>query len=549
MKRPAVSPNVRRKILLPAALVLLTFAVLLLPGGIRPLWPPLLALVVVFSTRLAAWGLFLGGAAGCLLLAGGDPLRAAVTWWNGHLGPAFLGSWTMTDGFAALPSQWHQWHLGAVAFTLLLGAFAALLEHGGGLRSLLHRDVQGAPAAPRRFLTSVYGLGLLCFFDGLANSLMVGRVTRPLADRLRIPRAFLAYVVDTTSSAVACVAFISTWIAVQLTLIGDGSAALGIETPAYLLFLQSVPRNYYCLFALLLGFLAVRRQWMIGPMRKARTVELREEDSAAETPTAPLWRALVPLLVLVLAIPLLYYLLHRGPEVPPRFPVTPHKIQEALGSNSGPAAFVAGSALALLVAGALLSPFDPRRVLRVARRGALQLLPALGVLVLAWVLGSVLRDLGTAAQVADLLGGSVPLPFLPAAVSLLGCLMSFVSGTSWGTMALLMPLALPAIGPMAEAQGLPAEAVAQAVPAVIAAVFGGAVFGDHCSPFSDTTIVSALACGITTTEHTLTQLPYALLAAGVALGAGYLPHAVGLDHRLGLLAGAIVLVAVVRKVR
>ena len=127
MKWPAVSPSVRRKILLPAGLVLLTFAVLLLPERFQALWPPLLALVVVFSTRLAAWGLFLGGAAGCLLLAAGNPLRAAGAWWAEHLGPAFLGSWTVADGIRALPAQWHQWHLGAVVFTLLLGAFAALL--------------------------------------------------------------------------------------------------------------------------------------------------------------------------------------------------------------------------------------------------------------------------------------------------------------------------------------------------------------------------------------------------------------------------------------
>ncbi|NNM30911.1 MAG: hypothetical protein HKO57_15435 [Akkermansiaceae bacterium] len=523
---------------------LLTFGVVALPEGVRAMWPPVLALVVVFATHRAGLGLFLGGLAGCLLLAGGHPPGAAATWSAEHLWPAFFGTWTLADGAAALPAKWNAWHLGALVFTLLLGAFAALLERGGGLRVLLRSDGDGPLAATqRRFLTSVFGLGLLCFFDGLANALMVGRVARPIADRIRIPRAFLAYLVDTTSSAVACVAFISTWISVQLTLIADGSASLGLDTPAYLLFLQSIPRNYYCLFALFLAFIAVRRNWRIGPMARREAAPPGEDAPGSADAPGRLWRALVPLVVLVLGIPLFYYFLHRGEGVPPPFPVTAAKIQAALGSNSGPAAFVTGSLLALLAAAVLFPPAQWRLVPRTALRGAAQLLPALGVLVLAWILGSVLGALGTAGQIANMLGNGVPIRAFPAAVFLFGCLTSFVSGTSWGTMALLMPLALPTLGPMAVAQDAPPEVVAQIAPAVIAAVFGGAVFGDHCSPFSDTTIVSALACGITTTEHTVTQLPYALIAAGTALAAGFLADALGLSHWLALGAGLLVLAA------
>ncbi|NIP98172.1 MAG: Na+/H+ antiporter NhaC family protein, partial [Akkermansiaceae bacterium] len=155
----------------------------------------------------------------------------------------------------------------------------------------------------------------------------------------------------------------------------------------------------------------------------------------------------------------------------------------------------------------------------IALGGARQLVPALLVLVLAWILGSILSALGTAAVLAGGLGDRLPLAWFPAGVFVLGCLTSFVSGTSWGTMGILMPLVLPTVGGMADVQGAPPELVAQLVPAVIAAVFGGAVFGDHCSPYSDTTIVSALATGISTPEHTVTQLPYALLAAAVALAA------------------------------
>lgn len=511
-------------------LVILSIPLLWGPPALRQYWPAIVALVIVFSTHRAALGLAAAGFSGCLLLAGGHPLLAVTSWFQDHAWPSLTSSW----------------HLGAIVFTLLLGAFAAILERGGGLLPLLQRT-SSSPHPSRPVLTGVFGLGLLCFFDGLANSLMVGRVARPIADRVGISRALLAYIVDTTSSAVACIAFISTWISVQLTLIQDGISTLGIDQPAYVLFLRSIPHNFYCLFALVLAFLTIRRDWLIGPMRRETafppgTADLQIGDTA-QAPPKP-WRALVPIGILILAIPVCYYLLHTGPGVLPRIPVTLAKIQDALGSDAGPLAFVIGSGLAL-VAAAFCAPATQRRALpRTIARGAGQLAPALVVLALAWILGSVLKSLGTADHLAGLLGDSLPVRALPAAVFLLGCVMSFVSGTSWGTMALLMPLALPALGPMAALQSAPPEIVAQIAPAVIASVFGGAVFGDHCSPFSDTTIVSSLACGISTPRHTITQLPYALLAAGLALAAGYLPTGLGLPAWLALLGGTGALIAI-----
>jgi Na+/H+ antiporter NhaC len=518
-------------LVLALVLVVVTWPVVVAPPALGLYWPAMVALIIVFSTHRAALGLAAAGLSGCLLLAGGHPLGTVLSWATDHAWPSLTSSW----------------HLGAIVFTLLLGGFAAILEKGGGLLPLLQRS-GATDSAARPFLTGVFGLGILCFFDGLANSLMVGRVARPIADRLRVPRALLAYVVDTTSSAVACIAFISTWISVQLTLINDGIATLGIDEPAYLLFLRSIPYNFYCLFALILAFLTIRRDWRIGPMAKAPShppsgpAALRAAEAHRDATVRP-WRALIPIAVLLLAIPVCYYLLHTGPEVAPRLPITLPKIQDALGSNAGPLAFTIGSGIALLAA-ALCAPGSQRRELpRTIGRGAGQLAPALGVLVLAWILGSVLKSLGTAEHLAGALGNSLPIATLPAAVFVLGCVMSFVSGTSWGTMALLMPLALPALGPMAAAQSASPELVAQLAPAVVAAVFGGAVFGDHCSPFSDTTIVSSLACGITTPEHTITQLPYALMAAGTALGIGYLLTAFVLSPWIALAAGTAVLTA------
>ena len=520
------APRFVRNSITAAFVLLLTVAVLALPAGIRPLWPAVVALGMVFSTRSAALSLVAACLAGLILLLAAPQAAQFKEWIDpeeGGLRKTLLGGW----------------HLGALAFTLLLGAFSAVIERSDGLLPLLRARGEVNDRTRKRFLTSLFGLGLLCFFDGLANALMLGRVARPVADRVGVPRALLAYLVDTTSSAVTCVAFLSTWIVAQLAFIADYSP---LQKPAYLLFVQSIPRNYYCLFALLLAFLVLRRNWLIGPMRHRLPTPLSESDRAAAQPSGQLHRALLPLLVLLLSIPAAILLLHSPGQPPADWS---EKIRLSLSASTVPAAFVIGSVLALLAAIAFFPRERFREAPRAALRGARQLLPALLILLLAWVLGSLFSALGTEKVLSEALGDGLPLSFFPAGVFLLACAISFVTGTSWGTMGILMPIVLPTAGGMAAAQAAPPELLATIVPAVIAAVFGGAVFGDHCSPYSDTTIVSALASGISTPEHTITQLPYALLTAGTAVLAGYLPIALGLSHWLALALGSAILVGLV----
>ncbi|MFP6876338.1 MAG: Na+/H+ antiporter NhaC family protein [Roseibacillus sp.] len=523
MEDHSARPRVRN-LLLAGGHLLLTLGVLALPAHLRPLWPALVALVMVFATRSAALSL-------------GTACLAALILLGVHHGEV-LQQWFAPEG-GLLNTLNSPWHRGALIFTLLLGSFAAVVERSGGLLPLLRAEGEVNDRTRKRFLTSVFGLGLVCFFDGLANALMIGRVARPVADRLRIPRAFLAYLVDTTSSAVACLAFLSTWIVTQLSYIASYSP---IDQPAYLQFLASIPNNFYCLFALLLAFLAIRRQWLIGPMRTRQPVALEEEDAPLPAGNRQLRRALVPLLILLLSIPLAIFILYAPAEPPENFSL---RIQGALNASTVPTAFVVGSALALLTAIAYFPRDRFAEAPRAALLGARQLVPALLILLLAWILGSLFSELGTAKVLSDTLGDRLPLAWFPAGVFLLGCVISFVSGTSWGTMGILMPLVLPTAGAMALSQGASPELLASLVPAVIGAVFGGAVFGDHCSPYSDTTIVSALASGVSTAEHTITQLPYALLTAATALVAGYLPIAFGLPSWFALLSGSGILVALV----
>jgi Na+/H+ antiporter NhaC len=487
------------------AVALVSTALARIPENPAPLafWPAIVAVAVIGIRRQAAEGLAAGVVAGALLLAEGrweDALRDLFTV---HLWPQFDSAW----------------HLGALIFTLLLGAFAGLLEWSGGFRTLLGRMLRGSRDPRRRVLGSVYGLGLLCFFDGLANSLLTGRIARAAVDRVGVSREKLAWVVDSTSSPVACVAFISTWIATQLTLIRDSLP--GAEP--YALYFRSIPANPYCLLTLMLVPLAVALRWEPEAMRRFTPPPARPDDPGTETdadpadenPAAP-WRVLLPLGVLAAAIAAGFQIWSGRPIDWTSLDVW----RAAAGGDAGPTAMVFGAIAGLLAAWICL-PADRRRGAgHAALQGAAGLLPALLVLIFAWTLGGIFRDLGAAGHLKTLLGESLAPAWLPLGVFAVTALTAFVTGSSWGTMALLMPLAL---GVLTETSATP-EFFA---PPVIGAVFGGAVFGDHASPFSDTTIVSALAAGCQPLDHVLSQLPYALVAAAAA-GLGYLLIALGL---------------------
>ncbi len=492
---------------------------------LRALWPPLVALAVIMLTRHALVGLLVGGLAGAILACGGDPWAAYLSLFADHLVPSLQSSWKT----------------GAIAFTLLLGGFAAVLEAGGGFTALLNRLAAPGRDATARVEMAAGALGLLCFFDGLANSMVVGRVSRRLADRSGVARVKLAYIVDSTSSAVACVALISTWIAFQLSMIGEAYELAGHQVNPYLVFLQSLPYNFHSWFTLVMLFVAIRFRFHPGPMaamvRSAQSenhAEAGDQEAAAGHPAT----ALVPLLILLLAF-FLGFLAFGDPE--PGWPDSRARLVAAFGSNAGPLVLVLASLIATVVA-LLMFPAArgprPEVPLRAFGGGVGAMIAPVGILVAAWIMGSVMDALGTAELIAGALRGSNILWLMPTLTFLTGAAISFATGTSWGTIGLLFPLAVPA------AAGLGAGPHLLAV--IVAAVFSGAVFGDHCSPFSDTTIVSSISCGVEPHDHVRTQLPYALLTALVAVLVGFLPAGLGVPAWISLLGGVIVIVLLPR---
>lgn len=485
------------------------------------LWPALVALAVILLTRLAALGLAAGLISGVLILHHQNPVFALRAVFSDYLFPAIDGPW----------------RVGAILFTLILGAFAGLLEKSGGFDTILQRLLEKAKNPKKKLLGSVYLIGLLCFFDGLANSILTGRIARPLADRTGVSRERLAWVVDSTSSPIACVAFISTWIATQLSLIQQGLENAPFPVEPYSLFFQSIPANPYCLLTLLLVPLAIALSYQPRAMRRYQPRQSLPEELENQTNASPK-TAIIPLAALILGIFAAFPLLSN----PLGNPLSIEGWKTSFSSDAGPYALVAGSLFGLAIAWLFFPKNSKTPATAAAYHGATNLLPALVILILAWALGGVFSNLGAGDELAKILSSSFPISWLPLSVFIAGALISFTTGSSWGTMGLLMPLALPATLAAATSNNLPPDQLLILIPAIIGAVFGGAVFGDHCSPFSDTTIVSSIASGCEPTAHIHSQLPFAAIAAFFAV-ISYSLIALGLSAIFATLIAAALMAA------
>ena len=535
----------RTRLLITGAAFLATFAWLLAPdlkASPAVLWPSVLAVGLAFLTRDISLSLFLGAFSGALLLHRGNPWTAFQELLIGRL----------------IPSLTDRWNISVLIFTLMMGGFVEVLSRNGGMTALTTR-VMANSRSPRRAALGAYFMGWLVFFDGLASSMLVGKALRPIADRAGLSREKLSFIVDSTSSPIAGLALLSTWVAYEMSvirqgLVNTGDPALAEAIAPFSWLVLSLPFRFYNWFMLLLVFLLIwlMRDW--GPMLTAETAS-RATPRAEETLVANSASgsraalALIPLAVLVLGVFVGLYVGGGGLQM--TFTFT--HLVEAMGKADAAAVFVLATAVATVVALALtalarntatVSEGSTEGGLHAFFHGMQQMfLPTL-ILVFAWMLNSVIKELGAANYLVALLGDRLPSAWLPALVFLLASIISFSTGTSWGTMAIVMPLAIPlAVKLTAFHAGMIESPI---LVATVGAVLAGAVFGDHCSPISDTTIVSAFSSDCDVMAHVRTQLPYALTAAAIATLFGYLPAGYGISPWWLLGAGAAVCVLLVR---
>lgn len=486
-------------LILLALLVGLSCLLHFIEADFLAIWPSIVALILVFSTRNILLGLLGGAVFGSAILMDGVLYRVPMDLVVNHLLQNFQSSWKS----------------GAIVFTLVLGGFVHLLEKGGTLQAFLARMLHGRSA--RKVETGAGIFGMVCFFDGLANSLIVGRIFQPLARSAKVPRVRLAYIVDTTSSAVACLAFISTWIAYQLSMIREGFIMAGKEDLAepYLLFFQSLPHNFYAWFALILLAFVIWKQWDLGPMRQFRSKAVSDDhvEPVQQPEAAGVWRAWVPLALLLILVFVGIYadgVKNMSKEL---LPISWEKLALAFAKANVTGVLIASGGLASILAWILYprsANDDGKEAGSVFTEGMVQMFQPVLILIMAWMLSSTLNELKAADFLGELLGGKMSPAIFPTVVFITGSLIAFTTGTSWGTMGILMPLAIPLTFSLV---GVDQAQAMDLIPVVIGATFSGAVFGDHCSPMSDTTIVSSIACGIDPVDHVRTQMPYALIAA------------------------------------
>ena len=511
------------------ALVLVLPSTDLVLGSAWSLLPPLVAITLALVVREVIASLVVGVWLGTTMLAGGNTLAG------------FLRVADTSVRNALTDSD----HVSIIVFSMLLGGMVGVMSRSGGTQGVV-KSLEKLVTTPRRAQVATWMMGVLIFFDDYSNTLIVGNSMRPVTDRHLVSREKLAYLVDSTAAPVACVAVVSSWIGYQVSLLGDALAASGSELNPISLFIASLPYAFYPLFALTITFLVAvtRRDW--GPMyraeRRAQTGQVLAEsaqpladyESSGLGPDedAPYrwWNAAVPVLAVIFATLVGLYVsgLH-GLDRSGGGGVSLREVIDA----SDPFTVLLWASLIGVTCAVVLAVMQRILGLRAALEavvgGFKSMLPAVVVLVLAWSLGEVCVELATADFLVRVVGPAVPPGALPAAVFLVAAAISFATGTSWGTMAILTPLAVPL------ALHSPAT-TPQLLAATVSAILGGAVFGDHCSPISDTTIMSSMASSCDHVDHVRTQLPYALLGATVAVVAGYLPGAA-----LGLPAGLLLL--------
>jgi len=503
--------------------------------GLWSLLPPVTAIIAAFWLKEPVIALFFGAWLGASMAAGG-PVDGTLRLLDTH----------------AIRAVADADHAAIILFTLLLGGAVGVMARSGGMRSVVDK-ISGFARTPRSGQLATWVMGLIIFFDDYANSLIVGQSMRPITDRLKISREKLAYIVDSTAAPVAAVAPISGWVGYEISLIASAYKDIGIEGDAYLIFLRTIPYSFYSLFALLFVFLVAWTGKDFGPMlaaeRRAKKGRLFAKDAAPlaqagelDGPKRPLrWHlGLLPVVVIIFAAVAGLFVgarLKAGPGVP---------VWKALGEVNTLhvllwAAF-AGSA-AGVAASVLKRALSLKEAMEAWSQGVQSMMSALVILTLAWILGGVCKDLKTADAVVGL-AGSFPAAWLPAGTFLIAGFVSFITGTSWGTMAILFPIVIPLAHRLPSIQGGPAEAI---LLASIASVLSGSVWGDHVSPISDTTILSSTGSSCDHLDHVRTQMPYALSVGAVAVLLGCLPAGYGLPPLAGLGLGAAALVFVVSR--
>ena len=506
--------------------------------GIWTLIPPLVAISLAFITKNVIVSLVIGIMSGGFILniTGNNPFMAIFY--------SFLDLIQRAVSSLADP-----WDAGIILQVLAIGGVINLVGKMGGAKAIadaLSKRAKSAKSA--QIITWV--AGLLVFFDDYANSLIIGPMMRPVTDKMKISRERLAFIIDATAAPVAGIAIISTWIGLEVGLIGSAFESIGVKTNAFGVFLSTIPFRFYNI--LILGFIVITALLLkdFGPMRKAeiecrkggktltsdedvnKNLSKHDEMEPIEGVKLSIWNAIIPIGALILGALFAFYYsgytaIVGGDDATAiklvqSAPASFDAIKETFSNADASVALFQSALFAGIVAmvmGVAKKIFTVSEALDIWVDGMKTLVITGVILICAWSLSSVIKELGTAKYLIQLLSGSLPAFILPSLIFVLGAIISFATGTSYGTMGILMPLAIPL------AYSINPEM--SYVIVATSAVLTGAIFGDHCSPISDTTILSSMGAGCNHIDHVRTQMPYAIFVAVITIVFGYIPAGFG----------------------
>ncbi len=450
--------------------------------------PPIVAIVLAIWTKQVILSLFAGIWMGFTLINGFNPLT---------------GFTAGVDGLINVFGEAGDTRV--IIFTVLIGSLIATIEHSGGVRGFVHfletrRWVHNGVRAQ----VLAWATGLVIFVESNITLLVAGSVARPLFDRYKVSREKLAYLIDATSAPVCVMIPLNAWGAVIIGLVASSGVDNALEV-----FIASIAYNFYAIIAIILSAVVIWKSIDIGPMKKAEertqkghvlwpgsmpmvdiSAEPVPEDDDGDVPSAAFM--VLPILTMVFMMPIGLYITGDGNLI----------------AGSGSVSVLWAVIAAIIVSWVMLlgtgaSSIDD--LMRTFMKGAEALLPIATILLFALALGDVAQALGTGTYVAGVVGDTVPGPLLAPLIFLVSAFIAFSVGSSWGTFAIMIPIAIP----IATTLGFP-------VPLFLGAAISGAIFGDHASPISDTTVVASMASATDHIDHVRTQLPYALLAGAIA---------------------------------
>ncbi|QED48084.1 Na+/H+ antiporter NhaC family protein [Cytobacillus dafuensis] len=488
--------------------------------------PPIIAVVLAIITKNVIVSLFSGAYIGVLILVGGHPLKATME----------------TIGNYFFPLVADSYNAAVLVLLFFIGGFVALMEKSGGGAALATHAIKFINTKAKAQISAWVG-GIIIFFSDLGTPLIVGPVFEKIFDKAKISREKLAWIIDSTSSPVAVLVPFIGWGVYIMGLIQKEYESLNITTSEFTTLIKVIPFQFYAILAVTMVPLIALTKLDFGPMAKAeqrvqKTGELYWPESKplrkaeiGEESTKNSRAIMIWLPLLVLFITLFGLLISYG------FPFKPVPGNDFRVSLSTAYLFAAVTIIILMLA-YKVKKFS--EIFDIYTTGMQKMVYVAVTLILAWSLGKVIKEMGTASFIVEVMDGNVPAFIIPAILFVVGALMSLASGTSWGTFAIMLPIAIPM------AVSLDAHLLV-----CIGAVLSGGIFGDHCSPISDTTILSSTGAGADHIDHVKTQFPYALLNASIAfigfIVAGITGSAFTIILNIVLLIGAIFVLSKIHK--